>query len=121
MNMTECQYDLKLLPSNWDLDNASSIDVLDLKMTNELADAFLSIEETHGQDIQRQVRSNLRTRNETDLIYRTAFGNIMTYVPAYAIKWLKIAFYTWQHVKNKAVYAYIQELDDNHPIYLYWE
>lgn len=119
--MTECQYDLKLLPSNWDLDNASSIDVLDLKMTNELATAFLDIEENYWFDIQRQVRSNLRTRYETDLIYRTAFGNIMTYVPASAIKRIKPAFFAWQHTKNRAVYAYIQELDDNHPIYLYWE
>jgi len=115
------KYDLKLLPESKEGSNYLN-DVLDLSLNDLLANEIMKLEDEYSGIIQEPIQSIMWYKNGWNWnIYKTDYGNVMTYLPAIAFKSIEFAFLSDFNRKNKAVIAYIKELSDNHKIYLYWE
>lgn len=116
--------DLRLLPFTSERYRAS-FDVLDLERRRELWPVIEEIEKATGRDVPSDFNSYLGHDEEHEqttygATLKTPYGDNLKSVLAKHLKPLRQHPAVQDNWKNKAVWAYIEELPDELPIALYW-
>lgn len=114
--------DLRMLP--FDAEGAVNFShtVLDIARRRELWEPISEIELQFGRDVPENFISFLCVDGEGHygLTLKTAYGVALKYVPIGYLKALKNHPCVTDNHKNRAVWAYLEQLSDATKVALYW-